>query len=268
MAIPVPGPLVDEGVWEELRVVVQKRAKLSKQQRDLQIKVNQVAHDMRGAEEEFIAQAQSIYERMSDGELDEAKAESAAVKAHKLYEAKVADLERQRGESQRRIEALRRSLDKAESRVEMTVKASASEKITASAERTQGIAGRLEAAIFAAQELSREARDQYMAIQWLNQYLGVYERVNPRQLGSGSGASFGSAPETVLQQAQMRTKEMQAELERIHGELTTEPEPREPVSVPIPGNTDDPAQTVPQDPSLPKGWSRTASGTPYQITDD
>ncbi len=157
--------------------------------------------------------------------------------------------------------------------------------MVAASEGTQEIAGKLEAAVFAAQELSRQARDQYMAIQWLDQYLGRYEHVHPRQIGSGSGASFGSAPEISLLESVQRTKELQAELERIHTDLTTEPAPVEPQTVPMAapmaaslgqGDSDaDAARAVPaqapappQDPTLPPGWQRTASGTPYLITDD
>ncbi len=66
----VPGALLEIG-WDELDQAVQRQAKLKKSQRELGMRLNGLEQETNDLQETFVRTAQSVYEAMSAGDLEE-----------------------------------------------------------------------------------------------------------------------------------------------------------------------------------------------------
>jgi chromosome segregation ATPase len=206
--VQISGALLDIG-WEELDAAVAKQARLKKSQRELGMKLNELEQETTALQEVFVRTAQDLYDAMSAGELDNAKAEKQVNdKADKLR-GKLGELESEKADTQRRLEALRRSLEASDGELERVLKMGAPEQSLKLSGSILEAASELEQRVFAAQEASRKVRDSYFGLQALQRYQGRGLAWNLRQIGSGGG-SFGSVPEIKLGEALQGAQEIGA----------------------------------------------------------
>jgi predicted nuclease with TOPRIM domain len=123
----VPGGLLEIG-WEALDQAVSRQARLKKSQRELMQKLDGHEQETDALQETFVRTAQDVYERMSAGEITGDKAEKKVSAEADALKERLVELKSERADVERRLEALRRSLEASEGEIESVLKAGAPEQ--------------------------------------------------------------------------------------------------------------------------------------------
>jgi hypothetical protein len=160
-------------------------------------------------QETFVRTAQSVYDQMSAGDLTSDKAEKQVSDEADALKERLLELKSEQADVERRLEALRRSLEASEGEIEGVLKAGAPEQSLRLAETILGAVADLESKVFSALAEGRKVRDSYFALQNLQQFQGRNLAWNLRRMGAG-GSSFGSVPEASLTEALQAASEIGA----------------------------------------------------------
>jgi hypothetical protein len=204
----VPGGLLEIG-WEALDQAVSRQARLKKSERELKQKLGGHEQETDALQETFVRTAQDLYDRMSAGEITGDKAEKKVSAEADSLKERLLELQSERADVERRLEALRRSLEASEGEIEAVLKAGAPDQSLRLAETILGAVAELESKVFSALAEGRKVRDSYFALQNLQQFQGRNLAWNLRRMGPG-GNSFGSAPEASLTEALQASQELGA----------------------------------------------------------
>jgi chromosome segregation ATPase len=208
----VPGGLLEIG-WEALEQAVSRQARLKKSQRELTQKLDGHEQETDALQETFVRTAQDVYERMSAGEITGDKAEKKVSAEAGALKERLLELQAERADVERRLEALRRSLEASEGEIESVLKAGAPEQSLRLAETILGAIAELESKVFSALAEGRKVRESYFALQTLQRFQGRNLAWSLRQIGAG-GSSFGSVPEARLSEALQASQEIGAVVEQ------------------------------------------------------
>ncbi len=168
----VPGGLLEIG-WEALDQAVSRQARLKKSQRELTQKLDGHEQETDALQETFVSTAQDLYEKMSAGDISGDKAEKKVSAEADALKERLLELQAERADVERRLEALRRSLEASEGEIEAVLKAGAPEQSSRLAETILGAVAELESKVFSALAEGRKVRDSYFALQTSNAFRGA-----------------------------------------------------------------------------------------------